>query len=157
MDVPPLYLVGTPGYLGTALEAELASMPANVRILSGVSDGGVAELLQHAVALLHPSRAEGFGYPPLEASAFGCPLILSDLPVFRETVGDNPVYVNPDDLYGWTKAVHAVLSRHGQRKRGEQSAGIRLPTWVAHLNHVLSMVWEEHDGENGAGARRGHG
>ena len=41
-----------------------------------------------ALALVMPSLAEGYGFPPLEAAACGTPSIVSDLPVFRETLGD---------------------------------------------------------------------
>ena len=56
--------------------------------LNDVSDARLRVLYEGAVALLHPSRAEGFGLPILEAITNGCPVIASDLQVFRECFGE---------------------------------------------------------------------
>jgi glycosyltransferase involved in cell wall biosynthesis len=50
-----------------------------------------------AVAFVYPSRYEGFGIPPLEAMARGCPVACSDAGSIREVVGDAGAYFNPDD------------------------------------------------------------
>ena len=48
-------------------------------------------LLVNAQLFVLPSVYEGFGIPPLEALYFGCPVLLSDIPVLREIYGDLPV------------------------------------------------------------------
>ena len=45
--------------------------------------------LSNSRALLMPSLYEGFGMPIAEAIASGCPVVCSDIPVFREVVGDD--------------------------------------------------------------------
>jgi len=62
-----------------------------------VSDSQLANLYENAEALVFPSLMEGFGLPALEAFAHGCPVIASDIPVFREILGDVPKYFNPHD------------------------------------------------------------
>lgn len=47
--------------------------------------------LQYAYCLIQPSTYEGFGLPPLEAMQLGTPVILSDIPVFKELYSDFPV------------------------------------------------------------------
>lgn len=47
--------------------------------------------LQHAYCLVQPSTYEGFGLPPLEAMQLETPVILSDIPVFKELYSDFPV------------------------------------------------------------------
>ncbi len=63
--------------------------------MSHLSANERASLYSHALALVHPSKAEGFGLPLLEASHFGKPAIVSDIPVFRELLGDKGTYFNP--------------------------------------------------------------
>ncbi len=45
-----------------------------------------------AAAFVYPSLAEGFGMPLLEAFAAGCPVICTDIPVFREIAGNGAHY-----------------------------------------------------------------
>jgi glycosyltransferase involved in cell wall biosynthesis len=51
-------------------------------------------LLQAATALLHPSKAEGFGLPLLEAAACGCPVIATDIAPLREVLGEAGILVS---------------------------------------------------------------
>lgn len=57
----------------------------------------VAELYSIADALLFPSAQEGFGLPILEAGLAKLPVVLSDIPVFREVGGDDVCTFNLDD------------------------------------------------------------
>ncbi len=52
-------------------------------------------LYENALGFINPSLYEGYGIPNLEAFAFGCPVICSDLPVFREICGDAANYFDP--------------------------------------------------------------
>lgn len=55
--------------------------------LGQVSDGALRALYEHALALVYPSRYEGFGLPPLEAMCCGCPVVISDQPALLEVAG----------------------------------------------------------------------
>lgn len=59
-----------------------------VVVLGRVDDTLLEELYQHALCLACPSREEGFGFPPLEAATRGTPAVVSDIAVFRETLGN---------------------------------------------------------------------
>lgn len=59
------------------------------------SDEVIINLYQHAKLFVFPSFYEGFGYPPLEALACGCPVITSNIPVLRETLGDKIACFDP--------------------------------------------------------------
>lgn len=67
-----------------------------VRALGYIDAADKAPLLTGATALTLVSHHEGFGFPPLEALACGTPAIVSDLPVFAETLGDAAVRVSLD-------------------------------------------------------------
>ncbi len=65
-----------------------APVDDRVTWLPDASDAQLAWLYDHAFALLHPSRYEGFGLPILEALQRGCPVVARPIPVVRELFGD---------------------------------------------------------------------
>jgi glycosyltransferase involved in cell wall biosynthesis len=73
-----------------ALADELRRRGADVR--GYVGDEELAELYRRAVALVFPSRYEGFGLPVLEALASGTPVVASDDAAVREVAGDAALY-----------------------------------------------------------------
>jgi len=65
------------------------------------SDEVLASLYKGARFLIQPSLIEGFGLPPLEALSLGTPVLLSDIPIFREIYEDAAEYFDPlsvDDI-----------------------------------------------------------
>jgi glycosyltransferase involved in cell wall biosynthesis len=74
----------------------------------GASDEVYREVLRSATALVSGSRDEGFGLPLVEAMAVGTPLVVSDIPVFREVGGAAGAYVDPDDVEGFAAAVNEL-------------------------------------------------
>ena len=55
--------------------------------------------------MIQASRAEGFGLPVSEAANFGKPVVLSDIPVFREIVRSNGYFFNLDDHRSFADAL----------------------------------------------------
>ena len=81
------------------LREELSARGATV--LGHVSDEQLEALYQDALAVVCVSREEGFAFTPLEAAARGVPAVVSDLPVFTETLGEGALRVpagNPEVL-----------------------------------------------------------
>jgi len=79
-------------------------------ILAGrVTDEEVAGLLRSAIALLFPSRYEGFGIPSLEAMLQGCPVIASTAPAIMEVCGDAALHFHPDDAMTLRGLMQRVL------------------------------------------------
>ena len=76
-----------------------------VRFIHSPSNEDLAYLYTHAQALVHPSKAEGFGLTLLEASSFHCPVLASDIPVFHETMGDHFTPFDPNDIYSIAAAL----------------------------------------------------
>ena len=73
----------------------------NLSWLGRLTDSELAALLQDSMCLAFPSFAEGFGLPPLEAMALGCPVVVSDRASLPEICGDAALYAAPDDADAW--------------------------------------------------------
>ncbi|MEJ3404083.1 glycosyltransferase family 1 protein [Rathayibacter sp. YIM 133350] len=63
----------------------------------GATDAEYADILRHATALVSTSLDEGFGIPLVEAMSVGTPIVVSDIPIFREIGGAAALYVDPKD------------------------------------------------------------
>jgi glycosyltransferase involved in cell wall biosynthesis len=61
-----------------------------------VSNEDLEALYSGALALLFPSREEGFGWPVLEAQACGCPVITSNRAPMTEIAGDAALFIDPE-------------------------------------------------------------
>jgi len=64
---------------------------------NGASDEQYRHVLSQATALVSASRAEGFGIPLVEAMSQSTPIVVSDIPVFREIGGDAGLYFDSED------------------------------------------------------------
>jgi glycosyltransferase involved in cell wall biosynthesis len=94
----PLIVVGS-GHRG--MQKTHIRAPGNdgvIQLANRISSSeDVIELYRNAVCLLFPTFYEGFGLPALEAMAYGCPVVTSDIPVMREVCGDAALYCNPNE------------------------------------------------------------
>ncbi len=62
---------------------------------TNVNDALLNEIYNSADVFVFPSLDEGFGSPVLEAMAVGVPVVASDIEIFRETLGDSAILVEP--------------------------------------------------------------
>lgn len=82
-----------------------------VVVLGRVDDAALRALYDGALALVAPSRLEGFGLPPLEAALQGTPSVLTRLPAFEETLGeDGAIWVDPEDVAALADALLGVAA-----------------------------------------------
>jgi glycosyltransferase involved in cell wall biosynthesis len=97
----------------------------DIELAGFIPDSELPSLYHNAAAFVYPSAWEGFGLPPLEAMASGTPVIVCDLPVFRETLADAALIV-PDDPEKIADAMHLLLTNEEKRanliQRGLQRA-----------------------------------
>lgn len=73
-----------------------------------VTDGQLRALYEHAAAFVHPSLYEGFGLPPLEAMALGCPVIASRAAAIPEVCGDAALYFDPHDAAALARCMRTL-------------------------------------------------
>lgn len=108
----------------------LRSPPPAVRRLGYVAEEHLPGLYAGALALVMPSRYEGFGLPCLEAMAAGTPVVAARSGALPETVGDAGLLIDPDDVDAFSSAavdvatdeeLHARLARAGRARAREFS------------------------------------
>jgi glycosyltransferase involved in cell wall biosynthesis len=109
---------------------------------STCSDASLSNYLHHARALLFPSFAEGYGMPLIEALTLGVPVIVSDLPVFREVGADIPEYIDPLDGRRWGDMVmeYANPASGLRSAQLERLRRFKEPTWSEHFAIVDSLI-----------------
>ncbi|HET9849709.1 MAG TPA: glycosyltransferase family 1 protein [Candidatus Dormibacteraeota bacterium] len=91
--------------------AARARLPAGSLILPGhLPDDAVADLYRGAVAVVMPSRAEGFGLPVLEAMACGVTVVCSNIPVLRELAEGVAIFCDPESADAFAAGMLTALS-----------------------------------------------
>lgn len=123
------------------IRARAAASPyaADIRFLGFVPDDALPPLYQAAGAMVYPSLFEGFGLPPIEAMASGCPVICSRRGALGEVVGDAARIVEPEDEASISNALTefavAPEVRADWRIRGLGRA--QLFSWADAAKHTL--------------------
>jgi glycosyltransferase involved in cell wall biosynthesis len=116
---------------GDETVAAKAALGDRVRFTGYVEDDLLHQYFAHADALVLPSLYEGFGLPPLEAMACGCPVIVSNVASLPEVCGDAALYCDPHSPSDIADKIWRLISdaglRETLRRRGLQRA--RRFTW----------------------------
>lgn len=108
-----LWIAGPPDRRYTPLlEAQVAELglTQRVKFLSYVPYSDLPILLNQALALVFPSRWEGFGLPVLEAMACGTPVITTPVSSIPEVAGDAALMVEPLDTGAIAAAMGAIVA-----------------------------------------------
>jgi len=111
-DLPPLVIACGAGP-ARDLSPRLAPVldGGRVSFATALDDASLAELYRHALALVVPSRNEGFGLPALEAMACGCPVLAARAGALPEVCGEAADLLDPDDAAAWRDALCALRDR----------------------------------------------
>ena len=88
-------------------EAGRLGLGGRVRHLGFIAEDDLPGVYRRATALVFPSRYEGFGTPPLEAMACGCPVASSGVASLVEVCGDAALELDPED----SEQMSAALDR----------------------------------------------
>ena len=105
-----------------------------------LDDEQLVAALQHAEALLFPSISEGFGYPPAEAMAAGCPVLAADLPAHNEVIPERCL-LPATDLRAWTDEVVRV------HKAWKRAGGVPRIPYDSLIDYVRASLSPEAQGE----------
>jgi glycosyltransferase involved in cell wall biosynthesis len=129
--------IGTDAF-ADAERAELTSLT----LLGHVSDAKLKTLYENAAAFVHPSLYEGFGIPPLEAMALGCPVIAARAAAIPEVCGPAALYFEPDDARTLAALIERVSREPALRAQLREHARVRLAeySWErAALSHLALL------------------
>ena len=92
-------------------------------------------------ALVYPSLWEGFGIPPLEAFGFGKPVILSNIPVFKEIFATSAIYIDIGNRISWEKAFRILEDKNIVKEKICQSKDILAKyNWEKNGNELLKLL-----------------
>lgn len=126
----------------SSVRAAADRLAPRVQLLGALPQELLRWYVSHAEALVLPSLYEGFGLPPLEAMACGCPAIVSRVASLPEVCGDAAVYFNPLEPASIAEAILRVLEEPGLRDtlrcRGLERA--RQFTWESSAERTLTIL-----------------
>jgi len=131
-----LVIVGGSGWSNSSLLKTIKKLgltEKEIRFLGYVSDDDLQKLYLGAEAFVFPSIYEGFGFPPLEAMASGCPVIASNSSSIPEVCGDAALYIDPYNIESLVDAFQKLL----QDKKLKDSLVIK------GKERVKSFVWKK--------------
>lgn len=120
----------------------LAGSDSRIRFLGRLSDTELIAQYQGATAFVFPSLYEGFGIPPLEAQACGCPVLAANAASIPEVLQASALYFDPVDVEHMAAAMQRILTdmplRQSLRRRGLNNVG-RF-SWEASAQRVSQRI-----------------
>ena len=128
------------------LSSKAKSFDVEMNWVGRVSDSELYGFYQHSDALLFPSVAEGFGLPPLEAMASGCPIRSANCPAHNE-VCPGDWLIEHDDLDSWVDSIVGIAGDSMNRGRRQpckialsHAQNFNLKNWSSRLTKAWSKL-----------------
>lgn len=128
--------------------AGVMAVAPGVERIGTVSDGELKALYRDAAALVFPSLYEGFGLPPLEAMACGCPVAAARAAAIPEVCGDAALYFDPTDLDAIAQAIASLWNdlALGERLRVAGRVRAHRAGWTV----AAASLWRQLNGNSAA-------
>ncbi len=145
-----LVIAGRNGWLykKALKKAQRSPFYRDIIFLGAVENWEKAALYQLSRALVYPSYFEGFGIPPLEAMACGCPVITSHTSSLPEVVEESALLVDPYRPEKLVQCLRIILdnpeiaerySQRGKKRAVEVERGIREQDFLAMLRDFFGI------------------
>jgi glycosyltransferase involved in cell wall biosynthesis len=122
---------------------EQLAPPGSIICHDGATEEDYHHTLRSALALVSASRDEGFGIPLVEAMSAGIPIVVSDIPIFREVAGSAALFADAADPSMFAAAVRQLTHPDQWRQRsnlGRKQSG-RF-SWDSSAERLLTLLSE---------------
>jgi glycosyltransferase involved in cell wall biosynthesis len=133
-------------HIGPADRARFdAAAPEGALVVhDGVSDEEYVALLDGATALVSASHDEGFGIPLVEAMGRGTPVVVSDIPIFREIGGETALYAAAGDAEAFAERITDLMAPgEWERRSAEAPAEAARFDWSRSAAVLLELLREQ--------------
>jgi glycosyltransferase involved in cell wall biosynthesis len=119
-----------------------AFLKNRVHFTGYVKDEDIPIIYNLAKLFVFPSLYEGFGIPPLEAQACGCPVITSNAASLPEVCGDSVIYCDPYSVDDITNKINMVLSDDALQKelRARGFENIKRFSWEKSAQQIINII-----------------
>ena len=125
------------------LSKRAKDLGVKLRWVGRLSDIDLCGYYQHCEALLFPSVAEGFGLPPLEAMASGCPVRVADMPAHNEVAPEEWLLPH-DSIDAWVDSIVEICSKDGRRQPNEialkRATVFSIENWATAISDAWSSL-----------------
>lgn len=117
---------------------------SRIKLLGRVTDEELIALYSNASAFAYPSFYEGFGLPPLEAQACGCPVLVADAASLPEVCGDSALYCSPSDTTDIARQIDLLISDPdlAQSLREKGHSNTTRYSWEKSATRLLQVIEE---------------
>ncbi len=122
-----LIIAGGSGWNSAAIYKAIATSPyrQDIKLLGYVDRSDKVALYNLASVLAFPSLYEGFGIPPLEAMACGCPVVASWGTSLAEVIGEAGLLIDPYDINDLSAALTQVLQNNALADQLSRLGGLQ--------------------------------
>jgi glycosyltransferase involved in cell wall biosynthesis len=139
-----IVLTGRKAWGNSAIEKTISSIGISSLIVTPgyVTENELQYLYTHAKVFIYPSLYEGFGFPILEAFAYGCPVITSNTSSMPEVAGDAAILVDPTNPDEIRNAVISLLENptlcNNLIQKGKNR--LKLFSWEKSANKLIEII-----------------
>lgn len=144
-DSHKLYIVGSlnRNFADPGLVRKIESDP-RIKLLGRVSDEALVDLYSGAEAFIYPSFYEGFGLPPLEAQACGCPVIAANAASLPEVCQGSALYCDPYDTQDIARSIEQLISTPELARSLKEQGFVNITrySWTASAKSLLAAIGE---------------
>ncbi len=138
-----LALGGSDWHGAEIIRAAAAPSPfaRDIRFLGFVDDASLPNLYRAADTMVYPSLFEGFGLPPVEAMACGCPVLSSTRGALAEVVAEAADKIEPEDIASIAAGLQRMASSETRRERFRQAGfgNVQRFDWALNADLVLNV------------------